>query len=87
MKFLISDVTGLKQETEGERMAGPELRSYKDSVWWNCEMEEEDYQKIAEVVNGYLSLFQSEELIQGQKEDESQGQEVQLGALPSNILT
>ena len=51
MKFLISDVTGLKQETEGERMAGPELRSYKDSVWWNCEMEEEDYQKIAEAVS------------------------------------
>ena len=50
-------------------------------------MEEADYQKIAEAVNGYLSLFQSEELVQGQKEDESQGQEVQPGALPSNILT
>ena len=87
MKFLISDVTGLKQETEGERMAGPELRSYKDSVWWNCEMEEEDYQKIAEAVNGYLSLFQSEELVQGQKEGESQGQNEQVGVLPSNILT
>ena len=33
MKFLISDVTGLKQENDGERMAGPELSSYKDSVW------------------------------------------------------
>lgn len=45
------------------------------------------YQKIAEAVNGYLSLFQSEELVQGQKEGESQGQEVQAGALPGNILT
>ena len=87
MKFLISDVTGLKQETEGERMIGPELSSYKDSVWWNCEMEEADYQKIAEAVNGYLSLFQSEELVQGQKEGESQRQNEQAGALPGNILT
>ena len=87
MKFLISDVTGLKQETEGERMAGPELRSYKDSVWWNCEMEEADYQKIAEAVNGYLSLFQLEELVHEQQKGEVQVQEVQGGALPSNILT
>ena len=87
MKFLISDVTGLKQETEGGRIAGPELRSYKDSVWWNCEMEEEDYQKIAEAVNGYLSLFQLEELVHEQQKGEVQVQEVQEGALPSNILT
>lgn len=87
MKFLISDVTGLKQEIDGERIAGPELRSYKDSVWWNCEMEEADYQKIAEAVNGYLSLFQLEELVHGQQKGEVQGQEVQTGALPSNILT
>lgn len=87
MKFLISDVTGLKQEIDGERIAGPELRSYKDSVWWNCEMEETDYQKIAEAVNGYLSLFQLEELVHGQQKGEVQGQEVQTGALPSNILT
>lgn len=87
MKFLISDVTDLKQENDGERMAGPELSSYKDSVWWNCKMEETDYQKIAEAVNGYLSLFQSEELVQGQKEGESQGQNEQVGVLPSNILT
>ena len=87
MKFLISDVTGLKQETEGGRIAGPELRSYKDSVWWNCEMEEADYQKIAEAVNGYLSLFQLEELVHEQQKGEVQVQEVQEGALPSNILT
>ena len=87
MKFLISDVTGLKQETEGERMTGPELSSYKDSVWWNCEIDDADYQKIAEAVNGYLSLFQSEELVQGQKEGESQRQNEQAGALPGNILT
>ena len=87
MKFLISDVTGLKQEIDGERIAGPELRSYKDSVWWNCKMEEVDYQKIAEAVNGYLSLFQLEELVHGQQKGEVQGQEVQTGALPSNILT
>ena len=87
MKFLISDVTGLKQENDGERMAGPELSSYKDSAWWNCEMEEADYQKIAEAVNGYLSLFQSEELAQGQQEGESQGMGVQTGKLPGNILT
>ena len=87
MKFLISDVTGLKQEIDGERIAGPELRSYKDSVWWNCEMEETDYQKLAEAVNGYLSLFQLEELVHGQQKGEVQGQEVQTGALPSNILT
>lgn len=49
-------------------------------------VKEADYQKIAEAVNGYLSLFQSEELVQGQKEGESQGQ-VQAGALPGNILT
>ena len=87
MKFLISDVTGLKQENDGERMAGPELSSYKDSVWWNCEMEEADYQKIAEAVNGYLSLFQLEELVHEQQKGEVQVQEVQEGALPSNILT
>lgn len=87
MKFLISDVTGFKKETDGERMAGPELNSYEDSIWWNCEIEEADYQKIAEAVNGYLSLFQSEELVQGQKEGESQTQDEQVGALPGNILT
>ena len=70
-----------------DQMAWPELRSYKDYVWWNCEMEEADYQKIAEAVNGYLSLFQAEELVQGQKEGESQGQNEQVGALPGNILT
>jgi hypothetical protein len=80
-------VTGLKQENDGERMAGPELSSYKYSAWWNCEMEEADYQKIAEAVNGYLSLFQSEELAQGQQEGESQGMGVQTGKLPGNILT
>ena len=72
-KFLISDVTGLKQETEGERMTGPELSSYKDSVWWNCEIDEADYQKIAEAVNGYLSLFQSEELVQGRRKESPRG--------------
>ena len=45
-------------------------------------MEEADYQKIAEAVNGYLSLFQSEELVQGQQEGESQGMGVQTGKLP-----
>lgn len=50
-------------------------------------MDEADYQKIAEAVNGYLSLFQSEELVQGQKEGESQRQNEQAGALPGNILT
>ena len=34
-----------------------------------------------------LSLFQSEELVQGQKEGESQRQNEQAGALPGNILT
>ena len=89
MMFLISDVTGLKKETNGERMAGPELSSYKDSVWWNCEIDEADYQKIAEAVNGYLSLFQSEseELVQGQKEGKVQVQDEQAGLLPGNILT
>ena len=84
---MISDVTGLKQETEGGRIAGPELRSYKDSVWWNCEMEEADYQKIAEAVNGYLSLFQLEELVHEQQKGEVQVQEVQEERLLSNILT
>ena len=37
--------------------------------------------------NGYLSLFQSEELAQGQQEGESQGMGVQTGKLPGNILT
>lgn len=87
MKFLISDVTGFKKEADGERMVGPELNSYEDSIWWNCEIGEADYQKIAEAVNGYLSLFQSEELVQGQKEGESQTQDEQVGALPGNILT
>ena len=50
-------------------------------------MEEADYQKIAEAVNGYLSLFQLEELVHEQQKAEVQVQEVQEGALPSNILT
>lgn len=50
-------------------------------------MGEADYEKLAEAVNGYLEMFQSEELVQGQKEGEAQGQEVQSGALPGNILT
>ena len=82
--YVESSIPNLRQ---GERMAGPELSSYKDSVWWNCEMEEADYQKIAEAVNGYLSLFQSEELVQGQQEGESHGMGVQTGKLPGNILT
>ena len=70
-----------------QSMVGAELSSYIDAVWWTCEMEEADYQKIAKEVNGYLSLFQSDELVQGQKAGESQGQEVQAGALPGNLLT
>lgn len=78
MKFLISDVTGLKVGADG-RPVCPALSSYEDSSQWNCEMGEADYQKIAAAVNGYLSLFQSEELVHGQEE--------QVGALPGNVLT
>ncbi len=43
-------------------------------------MTEEDYRNIAEAINGYLELFQSEEL--------HQGQEIEMpGTLPSNIIS
>lgn len=87
MKFLISDVTGLKKGLYENRFLSPEFQVYDHEGSWNCEMGEADYEKLAEAINGYLEMFQSEELVQGQKEGEAQGQEVQSGALPSNILT
>lgn len=79
MTFLISDVTGLKQDMDHDKLVYPVLSTYEDWSGWNCNMTEGDYQNIAEAINGYLELFQSEEL--------HQGQEIELpGTLPSNII-
>lgn len=87
MKFLISDVIGLKKGLYENRLLSPAFHIIDNEGSWNCEMGEADYEKLAEAVNGYLEMFQSEELVHEQKEGEAQGQEVQSGALPSNILT
>ena len=76
MTFLIRDVTGLKR-------VYPMLSTYENRSNWNCDMTEEDCQKIAEAINGYLELFQSEDLHQGQQEQEMD----QSGALPAILIT
>lgn len=82
MTFLIGDVTGFKPDRDCDKLVYPVLSTYENRSSWNCDMTEEDCQGIAEAVNGYLELFQSEELHQGQ-----QGQEMeQPGALPSNLI-
>ena len=67
MTFLIGDVTGLKQDKSHDKMVYPLLSTFEIESWWNCEMTEDDYQSIAEAINGYLELFQSEKQCYGQE--------------------
>lgn len=83
MTFLIGDVTGLKQDMDNNKLVYPMLSTYENRSSWNCDMTEEDCQNIAESINGYLELFQSEELHQGQQEQEME----QPGALPAILIT
>ena len=83
MTFLIRDVTGLKREVDDNKQVYPMLSTYENRSNWNCDMTEEDCQKIAEAINGYLELFQSEDLHQGQQEQEMD----QSGALPAILIT
>ena len=83
MTFLIRDVTGLKREVDDNKLVYPMLSTYENRSNWNCDMTEEDCQKIAEAINGYLELFQSEDLHQGQQEQEMD----QSGALQAILIT
>lgn len=68
MKFLISDVTG-RMLNDNRDYVWPKLDIEGDSSWWNCRMEEQDYLKITDALNGYLDLFQSEVQIQEAEQD------------------
>lgn len=81
MKFLISDVIGLKKGLYENRFLSPEFHVYDREGSWNCEMGEADYEKLAEAINGYLEMFQSEEQIHGQNQ-----QQAETEGLPGQIL-
>lgn len=59
MRFLMSDVTGCMLNKEG-RYITPNLHFIDGTSWWNCSMEEQAYHKIADAINGYMEMFQSE---------------------------
>lgn len=59
MKFYISDVIGGSVDEYGKYVQ-PSLENIDGSSWWNCKMEEQNYQLITDALNGYLEMFQSE---------------------------
>ncbi|WP_373264854.1 hypothetical protein [Hungatella hathewayi] len=74
MKFLISNVTGVKKGLYENRFLSLEFHVYDHEGSWNCEMGEADYEKLAEAINGYLEMFQSEEQIHGQNQEQAEAE-------------
>ena len=79
MTFLMSDVIGLKRSNK--KRVIPSFSVSGGAIFWNCRITEDDRKKLSEAVNGYLEMFQNMEEMQ------TQDQNMETGALPSNIIS